>query len=109
MKQKGKTSCAQIRNCHSLIIESTASAGGVAKLGYCLSELLVELVGKGTWHTIPCHDENDDDGVGTVVPCPVAHQTHQLLFLSAAPDHLRERDVRRQVRRRARKRGRERA
>lgn len=75
--------------CHSLIVESTAAAGGVAKLGECLSDILVELIGKEAWHALPCQDDNNNDSVGTMVPCPMAHQTQQLLLLAAAPDHLR--------------------
>lgn len=73
---------------HSLIIEATAAAGGVAIFGEAVRELAVQRVGQGLRHTFPGHDEDDDDSVGTVVAGTLAHQTQQLLCIAAAADDL---------------------
>lgn len=73
---------------YSLVIEATASAGGVAIFGEGATELAVQLVSQGPWDTFPGHNEDDDDSVGTVVACTLTHQTQQLLCLAGATDHL---------------------
>lgn len=73
---------------YSLIIQAAASAGGVAKFGEGVTELVVQLVSQAPWDTFPGHNEDDDDSVGTVVACTLTHQTQQLLCLAASTDHL---------------------
>lgn len=73
---------------HSLIIEATAAAGGVAVFGDAVSELTVQRVGHGPRDSLPGQNEDDDDSVGTVVAGTLTHQTQQLLCLVAATDHL---------------------
>lgn len=73
---------------HSLVVESTAAAGGVAVFGKALSEFAVQQVGQGPPDALPGQDEDDDDSVGTVMPRTLTHQTQQLLCLAAATDHL---------------------
>lgn len=73
---------------YSLIVEATASAGGVAVFGESATELVVQLVSQGPRDTFPGHNEDDDDSVGTVVACTLSHQTQQLLRLAATTDHL---------------------
>lgn len=60
---------------YSLIIEATASAGGVAKLGEGASDLVVQLVSQSSWDTFPGQDDDDDDRIGTVVAGAMTHQT----------------------------------
>lgn len=78
----------RVPSSHSLVIEATAAAGGVAVFGEAVCELAVQRVGQGLRHTFPGHNEDDDDSVGTVVASALAHQTQQLLCLAAAPDDL---------------------
>lgn len=73
---------------HSLIIEATAAAGGIAVFGDAVSELAVQHVGHGPRDSLPSQNEDDDDSVGTVVASTLTHQTHQLLCLAVATDHL---------------------
>lgn len=73
---------------HSLIIEATAAAGGVAIFGEAVCELAVQRVSQALRDTFPGHNEDDDDSIGTVVASTLTHQTQQLLCLAAATDHL---------------------
>lgn len=73
---------------HLLVVEATAPAGGVAVSGEAVSEIVVQHVGQSPRDAFPGHDEDDDDGVGTVVAGTLPHQTQQLLLLAAAADHL---------------------
>lgn len=60
---------------YSLVIEATASAGGVAKFGEAVAELTVQHVSHGSRDTFPGQNEDDDDSVLTVVASTVTHET----------------------------------
>lgn len=49
---------------------------------------MVQHVSQSPRDAFPGHDEDDDDGVGTVVAGTLPHQTQQLLLLAATADHL---------------------
>jgi len=80
--------CKRVPISYSLIIEATASAGGVAKCGESATELVVQLVSQGPRDTFPDHNEDDDESVVTVVACTRTHHAQQLLCLAATTDHL---------------------
>lgn len=80
--------CQSVPISYSLIIEATASAGGVAISSEAVREFTVQLVSHGPWDTFPRHNEDDDDSVGTVVAGTLTHQTQELLCLAATTDHL---------------------
>lgn len=77
---------------HSLIIEATTAAGGIAIFGDRLSNLSIKFITKSLRDALPCQDHNDDDSVGAVMPSPLPHQTQQLLFFTAASNHLQGAD-----------------
>lgn len=58
---------------NSLVIESTATAGGVAVFdeGFCY--FFVEFISQSTGHTFPAQDDNNNNSIGTVVPRPLLH------------------------------------
>lgn len=67
--------CVQTYQCvgNSLVIESTATAGGVAVFdeGFCY--FFVEFISQSTGHTFPAQDDNNNNSIGTVVPRPLLH------------------------------------
>lgn len=73
---------------YSLLIEATASAGGVAMFGERVCDLSVQLVSQGPRYTFPGYNDDDDDSIVTAMACTLPHQTQQLLFLAASTDHL---------------------
>lgn len=77
---------------HSLIIEATTPAGGIAVFGERLGDLSIKFITERLWDALPWQDDNDDNGVGTMVPGPMAHQAQQLLFLAATSNHLQGAD-----------------
>lgn len=83
-----RTQCQKLPAGYSLIVQATASAGGVAIFGEGVTELAVQLVSQGPRDTFPGHNEDDDDSVGTVVACTMTHQTQQLLCLAPPAYHL---------------------
>lgn len=85
---KRRTSPEKTPFSHLLVVEATAPAGGVAVSGEAVSEIVVQHVGQSPWDAFPGHDEDDDDGVGTMVSGTLPHQTQQLLLLAATADHL---------------------
>lgn len=60
---------------NSLVIESTTAAGGVAIFDDCFCEFLVEFISKSTRHTFPGQDDDNDDGIVTVVPSSLLYHT----------------------------------
>lgn len=80
--------CQSVPISYLLIIEATASAGGVAIFGEAVSELVVQRVSQSPRDTFPGHNQDDDDSVGTVMTSTLTNQTQQLLFLAATTDHL---------------------
>lgn len=58
---------------NSLVIESTAAAGGVAIFddGFC--EFSVQFISQSTGHAFPGQDDNNNNRIGTVVPRPLLH------------------------------------
>lgn len=73
---------------YSLLIEATASAGGVAMFGERVCDLSVQLVSQGPRYTFPGYNDDDDDSIVTAMACTLPHHTQQLLFLVASTDHL---------------------
>lgn len=73
---------------HLLFIEATSATGGIAVFGKSLGDLPIKFIPETLWDAFPCDDDHNDDCVCTVVPGPVPHQTQQLLFLAATPNHL---------------------
>lgn len=73
---------------YSLIVETTASAGGIAIFGEAVRKFSVQHISHGPRNSFPSQNEDDDDGVFTVVASTVSHQTQQLLCLAATTDHL---------------------
>lgn len=73
---------------YPLFIEGTATAGGGAEFKKGLRELLVKVVRHWPRDSLPGQDEDHQHSGVTVVPRPLAHQTQQLLLLTATPDYL---------------------
>lgn len=60
---------------NSLVIESTAPAGGVAVFdeGFCY--FFVEFISQSLGHAFPAQDDNNNNSIGAVVPGPLLHNT----------------------------------
>lgn len=73
---------------HLLVVKSTAAAGGVAVFGEAVGQIPVQHIRHGPRDAFPGQNDDDDDGVGTVMAGALAYQAQQLLRLAASTDHL---------------------
>lgn len=79
-----------MKNGHSLVIEATAAAGGVSIFGEAAGQIPVQHIRHGPWDAFPGQNDDDDDGIGTVMAGALSDQAQQLFCLIAATDHLTE-------------------
>lgn len=71
-----------------LIIQPTASSGGVSISCEGVSELLVQGVPQGARYSLPGQNQDNDDSILAVVAGTVPHQAQQLLICIVSPDDL---------------------